>query len=157
MESIGPILNIGLTLGLLLVGYIAGQWFERRHYASLQQREARLQHLMALPLKSAPGVDASVQPTLVTGAVCVSIDYFKRFAAALRNLFGGRMRSYESVIDRGRREAILRMKEAAERQGYDMVLCVRIETSRIASTMGGGDGVGGIEVVAYGTAVRRAA
>ncbi|MFT6733724.1 MAG: hypothetical protein ACJAS9_001914 [Polaribacter sp.] len=39
------------------------------------------------------------------------MDYFKRFLAGLRNIFGGRVVTYESLVDRARREAILRMKE----------------------------------------------
>ena len=84
----------------------------------------------------------------------VSVDYFKRFAAGLRNLFGGRVRSYETIIDRGRREAILRMKEQAEELGCNAVVRVRIENSRLASSRGDGKGTAGIEILAYGTGVR---
>ena len=50
---------------------------------------------------------------LVTGECVISGDYFKNFVAGLKNLFGGRLTTFESVIDRGRREAILRMREKA--------------------------------------------
>ena len=38
---------------------------------------------------------------------------FKRFLANLRRLIGGRVKSYESILDRARREALLRMKTEA--------------------------------------------
>ena len=99
-------------------------------------------------------MDGANEPTLVIGAVCVSIDYFKRFAAALRFLVGGRVAAYETVMDRARREAILRMKERAAAMGYEAIICVRIETARIANSRNDGKGTAGMEVVAYGTAVR---
>ena len=62
---------------------------------------------------------------------------------------------YETLLDRGRREAILRMRERAQSQGYDGVLNVRLETSQLASTRPDGQGTGGIEILAFGTAVKR--
>ena len=62
----------------------------------------------------------------------VSLDYFKRFAAALRIIFGGRIKAFEPLMDRGRREAILRMKQDAVAAGYDAIINVRLATSRIA-------------------------
>ena len=84
------------------------------------------------------------------GSVVVSIDHFKRFLSAFRQFFGGEMKSYSSVIDRGRREAILRMTEAAP--DASMFRNWRLETSSISK--GGGKAVGCAEVVAYATAVR---
>ncbi|PIE63030.1 MAG: hypothetical protein CSA25_02230 [Desulfobacter postgatei] len=51
---------------------------------------------------------------LVTGNVVISVDYFKRIAAGLRNLFGGQVCVYESLVDRARREALLRLHESCE-------------------------------------------
>ena len=88
---------------------------------------------------------------LVMGSVVVSVDYFKRFVAHLRMIFGGRVHTYESLLDRGRREAILRMQERAREQGASMIFNMRFETSSISK--GGGQSVGSVEVLAYGTAV----
>lgn len=148
------LINLGLTLGLLSLGYFVGHARERKHYASLMARESRLRHVMAITMREMPGLSGAHQPVLVTGAVCISIDYFKRFAAGLRFLFGGRVGAYETIIDRARREAILRMKELAFAQGYEAVICVRVETARIASSRNDGKGTAAMEVVAYGTAVR---
>ena len=77
----------------------------------------------------------------------VASDYFKSFVAGLVNIFGGRIRSYEPLLDRGRREAVLRLKQEAKQQGASMVFNVKYETSRI------GGRVTTIEVMAYGTAL----
>ena len=149
--------NLGITVGLLVFGYVAGHFLEQRHFQALRDREARLSRVMAVTMRNMPGLSGANEPTLVIGAVCVSIDYFKRFAASLRFLVGGRVAAYETVIDRARREAILRMKEHAVAQGYEAILCVRIETAQIASSRQDGKGTAGMEVVAYGTAVHFAA
>src|SRR5690606_29998946 len=85
---------------------------------------------------------------LVAGSVVVSLDYFKRFAAALRIILGGRIKSFEPLMERGRREAILRMKEDAQTAGYDAIINVRLETSRIANS--DGSTTAGMELIAYG-------
>jgi len=145
------LLNLIIFLILVALGYFAGTHAEKKHYKSIEEREDAYLNLPAVTLKN-PGVDDSrvVQAELVHGSVVISIDYFKRLLAMLRNIFGGRVEAYESLIDRARREAILRMKEAA--QGSDMIVNVRVETSSIGQSANK-KSVGSIEVVAYGTAL----
>lgn len=90
---------------------------------------------------------------LVTGSVVISLDYFKRIIAGLRALIGGRVKTYEPLLDRARREAVLRMTENAKEQGFNAVVNVRLETARLANARKGGKGTAGIEMLAFGTAV----
>lgn len=144
------LINLGIFLTLLIVGYIFGKAAEAKHYKSIEKREKALIGLPAVTLKHL-GDDALITDAkLVNGNVVISVDYFKKFLAGLRNLFGGRMSSYESLIDRARREAVLRMKEEA--RGWDMVLNMRLETSSINN--GAKGSVSSIEVLAYGTAIK---
>jgi uncharacterized protein YbjQ (UPF0145 family) len=85
--------------------------------------------------------------------VVVSIDYFKRLLAILRNIFGGRVSAYESLVDRARREAILRMKESANKSGADIVVNMRLETATIGYNANQKRHVGSIEAIDYGTAI----
>lgn len=136
---------------LILVGYTAGTIFERRHYRSIREREAAYLNLPAITLKNGGYTDAEVaNATLVYGNAVISIDYFKRILASLRNIFGGTVKSYESLIDRARREAVLRMKEKAD--GATVIVNVRIETAAIGKRANK-KGVGCVEAIAYGTAV----
>ena len=144
----------GVPLVLLALGYGVGTSVERSHYRSLRIREARMRSLPALNLQRPPAHWKIAGAGMVTGSVVVSVDYFKRFLAGLRGLVGGRIRVYESLLDRGRREALLRMKEGARQQGYDAIVNVRLETSRMASSRRDGKGTAGVEVLAFGTAVR---
>jgi len=88
---------------------------------------------------------------LVTGNVAISLDFFKRILASLRNIFGGRVKSFESLLDRARRKAIIRMKLKARAQGATLIYNLRLETASIVKSAG--SIMGSVEVVAYGTAI----
>jgi uncharacterized protein YbjQ (UPF0145 family) len=92
---------------------------------------------------------------LVTGGVVIGSDPFKRYIANLVNLIGGRVSVFETLLDRARREAILRMKERAAALRADEIVNFRMETMSLCS---GNDAkpMGIVEVMAYGTAVRYA-
>ena len=103
------------------IGYFWGSREEKKHFASIKKREREFVKLPAINFKSAPYKNEEiVDQSLVTGSVVISIDYFKQFMANLKMLMGGRLSSYESLVDRARREAILRMK--AKSINYDMII-----------------------------------
>lgn len=137
---------------LLALGLAAGTVLERRHFADIRVREARLRMLPAVTFSKVPADWPVASSGLVAGSVVVSLDYFKRFAASLRILIGGRVKAFEPLMDRGRREAILRMKEDAHTAGYDAIVNVRLETSRIANA--DGSSTAGVELMAYGTGLK---
>lgn len=136
---------------LLGLGYGFGRWAEQRHYQSIFRREKMLRKILLIASKRPPEDMAIKEACLVTGSVVISIDYFKRFLATLRNLVGGRVRTYETLLDRARRESILRMKEQARKIGATMIFNVKFETSSISK--GSKDAIGSVEVLSYGTAL----
>ena len=143
-----------IFLCLVLAGYVFGRANEARHYRSIRNRERASQRMAIHCNRSVdPGWNV-VGAKLVTGSTAVSVDYFKRIAAGLRNFFGGRVSAYESLLDRARREAILRMKEEALRFGASTVINVRIETSSISGAQGNNRKVACVEVLASGTALK---
>ena len=136
---------------LLALGYATGTWVEKRHYSSIAQRETQLLALPAVTFKQTDiPAEEIAAACLVSGSAVISIDYFKRFLASLRNIFGGTVTSYESLLDRARREALLRMKEDA--RGAHIIFNVRVETATIGRNAHR-RGVGCLEALAYGTAV----
>jgi len=145
------VINIGIPMALLVVTYFIGGAIERRHYAEIRERENALRRLPAVTLRHPPEDWEIEGAGLVSGSVVISIDYFKRFLAGLRGLVGGRVKSYETLLDRARREAILRLKESAREAGYRAVINVRLETSRLASGRRDGKGTAGVEILAFGT------
>lgn len=141
-----------IVIALIALGYIAGTIAESKHYQSIKNRERKFLRLPAVTIKNALDEKAEIENAhLVSGSVVISLDYFKRALAGLKNLFGGEITSYETLIDRARREAILRMKELAK--GADIILNVRIETSSIGQSANQRKTIGSIEAIAYGTAV----
>ncbi len=136
---------------LMSLGYGFGRIAEKRHYKSIIERETDLNRIPAIVLRFPPPSTKPQQTVLVMGSVVISIDYFKRVAAKLRGLVGGRMKSYETLLDRARREAVLRMKEQADGMGAKMVFNIKMETASISKGRKGN--IGSIEVLAYGTAI----
>ena len=148
--SIELLVSIAIPVLLIVVGRVVGSSIERKHYASIEDREARFQGQPALSTKDSDAPGAVRSASLATGSVVLSVDHFKRFLSGFRMIFGGEVRSYSSLIERARREAVLRMKESQpDAHAY---INTRLETSTISSTTGN-EGIGTIEVLAYGTAV----
>lgn len=144
-------IELYIFLGLLALGYGFGRYAELNHYKSIIKREKELSALPAIAARAPATLNNPGESGLVTGSVVVSVDYFKRFISVLRNLIGGRVTSYETLLDRARREAVLRMKEQARAMGANLVFNIKFETASIYQ--GQGRQVGSIEVLAYGTAI----
>ena len=148
------VLSFGGTVFFLALGYALGSYLERRHLRRLEAREAALRGMPCTTFQRLPREWTPTRVDLVTGSVVVSVDYFKRFVAGLRGIFGGRIRTYEPLLDRARREAIVRMLEAARDAGHDAVVNVRIETSRTANADDARQQpTAGVEMLAFGTAL----
>jgi len=143
--------NLILFLILMALGYGVGTFLEKRHYRSIYRREKEFLNLPAVTLKTAHYTpDQVASARLVYGSAVISIDYFKKILAGLRNIFGGTVKSYESLVDRARREATLRMKEMAGDAA--VIVNVRIETAAVGK-QANKKSVGCLEAIAYGTAI----
>ena len=102
---------------------------------------------MAVDVQSVPGGVPATGGTIVLGEVVIASDYFKTFVAWLRKLFGGELRTYETMMSRARREAKLRMLEQADDFGAELVVNVRFEWSDVGPRMPSA------EILCYGTAI----
>ena len=138
---VGPLL-------LLIVGATVGMFQERRHLASLDEREPAVARIVVTALRGTPPGMVAVSGELVMGGVVLGSDRGKQVVAQLRSLLGGEVRSFQKILVRARREARLRMLEEARRIGADCVINVRYETSEITNLAA--------EVLCYGTAIRTA-
>ena len=144
---------LGFPLFLLLLSYFIGRHLESNHYKSIREREAATKDMVAVNFPRFP-FDVEIERAgMVMGSVVVSHDHFKRFLAQLRIIVGGRIKSYEPLLDRARREAVLRMKEQALARGHNTVVNIRLETSRLANSRRGGKGTAGLEMLGFGTAL----
>lgn len=124
------------TLVLLLLGLVVGGSRERLHIRHLDAREQQLSQMLATQVKTYPAaVTSSQPPTLLVAECIIATDYLKSFLAALRNIFGGEVRSYQSLLTRARREATLRILEQAREQGYNAICNLRLETADIGGSV----------------------
>jgi uncharacterized protein YbjQ (UPF0145 family) len=150
------LLGYGSPLFMLFATWLIGRWIQKRHVQSLERRESDVgKRIIITNERRLPeGVNAT-QGSMVSGSVVVGTDYFRRFLAAWRNIFGGRVGSVEPILMRARREAILRMLDKADMQGANFVVNVRLETAIVGTTQSGNNRnkFSMCEVLAYGTAV----
>lgn len=141
--------EIFIFIILLGFGFFVGSSREKNHYQDIAKRERETVNQVCLTDKKSPK-DLNVQRSqLATGSVVIAIDRFKQILFGFRSLLGGEVKSYASLIDRARREAVLRMKE--QYPDADLFINVRLETFSISN--GERNNTTSVEVFAYGTAI----
>jgi uncharacterized protein YbjQ (UPF0145 family) len=154
VEQINMFINFGVPILVLIAAYFIGTRIEKKHFKSIREREAKTHDFPVVSFDTMPDDWKVSTSDMVSGSIVVSLDYFKRVIAGLKGLVGGRIKTYEPLLERARREAILRMTEEAQQQGFDAIFNVRLETSRLANASRDGKGVAGVEMLAFGTAVK---
>ena len=147
------VVDLGIPVFLL-----AGTWLtqylitrSRRKYLDRQEQYFR-ERLLQTNLKNFPPGKCS-QPVLVSGSAVIANNYFVSFAAGFKHLFGGEFKGYTGMCSDARRLAMVRMLQEAEAAGANAVFNVRFETATIVSANNQRQ-AGGVELIAYGTAVR---
>jgi len=141
---------------ILVVFYVISYLIESSHLAELAKQEKYYAQRIAVNnLRKIPQGTQVQEVFLCCGGVVIAANYYDRFVAKLKQIIGGHLKKFEIILDRAYREATLRMIKAAEKQGAQMVINVRFETSCIGRTDRKGQAGGSmLEVVAYGTAVK---
>ena len=137
---------------ILAITYTIGTIIEKRHYKKILQREIALirKPIITYGAKKWNTKRKIRKIELVAGEAVISGDYFKNFVAGFKNFFGGRLTPHESILDRARREAILRMREKARKA--HLIVNVKIE-SIMVNDQNRADSIPQCAVIAYGTAV----
>jgi uncharacterized protein YbjQ (UPF0145 family) len=147
------LIALGVFLMLLVLGLLVGGYLERRHFASLDERESANGAFLVTQLRSYPGVVAGpAPPMMLCGEAVVSSDYLKTFLATVRKIFGGEMKSYQSLLIRARREALQRLVEDARARGYNAVCNVRYNSTDIGGGAKGRKKAVMVTILACGTA-----
>ena len=132
LDFISTFFPLIVVLVMLMLGFFIGGANERRHFRSLESRETAMSNLVTTQSKHflSPTTGGN-PPCLLVSEVVIASDYLKTFLAALRNIFGGEVRSFETLIERGRREAVLRVQEHARELGYNAICNVRLNTAEV--------------------------
>ena len=92
--------------------------------------------------------------SLVSANVVMSPSWVQMWIGSIITLFGGEINVFTKIVDWARREAKQRLREQVAEAGYDAVVNVRFETTVMSRTRGGKDRTSGVEILAYGTAIK---
>lgn len=141
-----------VPIALLVVGYLVGTGREQAHLRTLDERERQYASVMKVNVRSLPENWDVKHAGLVQGQAVIATDYFKSFRMKARNFFGGEAHGMQTLMQRARREAVIRMVEEATALGANAVWNIRIETSEMGQSMGN-KGACIAEAYAYGTAL----
>lgn len=133
-----------IWLVLIAIGWYFGTRAERNHLKSLMADEQKYQHIQVSSERfyEPKGVNESI---LVVGSVVIAQDKFKQVVAAMLSLFSKNLTVYETLLDRARREAVVRAKRQANDAGCHALYGLRFEMTEVQ---------GGVEILAYGVAVK---
>jgi len=96
--------------------------------------------------ETVPGHEVTEVLGIARGNTVKARNVGRDITQGIRNLAGGELKAYSTLLSQARDEAISRMEADAVEMGGDAVVNVRMETSEITK--------GASEVIAYGTAVR---
>lgn len=142
------LINYAPFILLFAAGWFFGSRHERQHLAQLSIAEQELSHIMVSSERFyVPKLVADTEGELVLGSVVIAQDYFKMIIARVLSIFGKNLTTYETLLDRARREALVRMRTEAQAKGYNHIYGLRLEVSNI-NQLGSM-----VEAIAYGTAV----
>ncbi len=83
---------------------------------------------------------------LVTGNMIQSKNIGKDIGQGLKNIVGGELKTYTTMMNESRSIATKRLVEEAEALGADAVVCLRYSSSTVAA--------GAAEMLCFGTAVK---
>ncbi len=109
----------------------------------------------ALSSLSKPFGDREIKQTkMLMANVVMSPSWVQMWIGGIMSLFGGQINVFTKVVDWARREAQQRLREKVAEEGFDEVINMRIETTMLTTTRGGKDKTSGVEILAYGTAIK---
>ena len=142
------LINYAPFVLLFAAGWFFGTRHERQHLAQLSIDEQALSHIIVSSERFyRPNIAADSQGELVLGSVVIGQDYFKMIIARVLSIFGKNLTTYETLLDRARREAIVRMRTEANAKGCNHIYGLRLEVTTV-NQLGSM-----VEAIAYGTAV----
>lgn len=142
------LINYAPFIFLFAAGWFFGSRHERQHLAQLSVAEKELGDIVVSSERLyRPIIVSGSEGELVLGSVVIAQDYFKMIIARVLSVFGKNLTTYETLLDRARREAIVRMRAQAKAKGYNQVYGLRLEVTNI-NQLGSM-----VEAIAYGTAV----
>jgi uncharacterized protein YbjQ (UPF0145 family) len=151
---VAPIL---FSLLLPFLSWAIGRWYQDRLMSALQLNEKQQgnmlqsdRHLSTQSLMTAMTAKSS---TLLHVSICVGPSVGQIFFMWFKSVFGGRLHSYDVVLDYGRREALLRLNQQAKSLGCSSIVNIRIETSTVSFAKNSKNSRSSVEFLAFATGI----
>ncbi len=147
-------ISLILTVGPLIFSAIYGSIYQKGKMNKLLEREKQTGkdpiNNLSTPLSNKKISSSS----LIWESVVIGPSWWQMLLGTIGSIFGGRLNAYSETYDWARREAIQRLREAVTASDFDDVINLRIETSMMSSSNKSKDKTAGMEIVAYGTAIK---
>ena len=123
----------------------------RRHCVTRRKGARHGTSEAAIIITTTPGIEGkgvSEYLGVVAAQGILGVKVFKDVTAGMRNIFGGRSKSYENELASGVSDSLVELEQQADQLGADAVIGVDIDYESIGSQM--------LMISASGTAVRLA-
>tara|TARA_Y100001934_G_scaffold44907_1_gene54184 strand:+ start:446 stop:961 length:516 start_codon:yes stop_codon:yes gene_type:complete len=159
-EPVIGLIIVGLvllfTIGPWVLSMIATFLYQPSQRKKLLAREAAFAATgdTLTTLKKPFGDKEIKEFTMVTANVVMSPSWVQMWIGSIITIFGGEINVFTKIVDWARREAKQRLREQVAEAGFDAVINVRFETTVMSRTRGGKDRTSGVEILAYGTAIK---
>lgn len=140
--------NLAQATLIFVIGWCVVTYLEKRHLKDIGAQEENLSDIHLNNMKRSH--DHTSDGAMVVGSAVISHDFVRSFLVFWRKLVGGNISYYDRLVVKGRRVAIIRLKEEAKIRGMSGVVGVRFCTTALTNRKR----VKGVEIVAYGTAVK---
>ena len=146
----------GLTCGPWVLSFIATIIYQPKKRKVLLQRESEFAAKGdSLTTLSKPIVNREIREhRMMLANVVMSPSWVQMWVGSIISIFGGEINVFTKVVDWARREAKQRLREQVAEAGFDDVINLRLETTMLTSTKGSKDRTSGVEILAYGTAIK---
>lgn len=141
----------------LLFSWLYGNYYQAKKVEQLQARESAF--LAQHGRDNIHNISTLIPPKPITSCglvmanISVGTSWWQTMIGRLHSIIGGNITLFDRVLNYGRKEALQRLREQALQQGWDNVINVRLETSRIVSSSNNGRS-SAFEILAYGTGIK---
>lgn len=146
------------------VGFVVSMLFSRRNHRRMIEEvktrvDASLAHYGRDPLSNKKSLldDREIaNATMISSNYVLGPGWFNQFVAFWNSVFGGNIEAFDDVLMLARQECLQSLRDQAAAGGYDEVLNVRLETSRLTLLVAKSTSDKYVEIFAYGTAIKYA-
>lgn len=154
------VLVIGGSVGFPVTSWALGRWYQGRLMTALAANEKNhgtiLQSDRFHSTTATMDNMSATSSTLLHVSICVGPSIGQMFFMWFKGLVGGRLQSYDAVLDFGRREVLLRLKQQADSLGCTSMQNIRLETSVVSFAKNSNESRrSSVEFLAFATGIRQ--